>query len=173
MALHRLTSITLGVPDVDASRTFFDEFGLTSGEAGWMHTRDGGAQLELAPDSHRRLQRLGGNQEVTGFGVVPASRRGRSRIGERRFRVDSHPDQLVQIVWAPARRRRVDLTGRVGLQFDPDLEVGPPERATAGRSHLHRPDRKGEQPVAAGFGGKEFETRLDHVLPAPSGALRI
>ena len=59
MALHRLTSITLGVPDVDASQTFFDDFGLTTGDGGWMHTRDGGAQLELAPDAHRRLRRIG------------------------------------------------------------------------------------------------------------------
>ena len=41
MGLHRLTSITLGVPDVVASSVFFDEFGLEAGTDGWFGTRDG------------------------------------------------------------------------------------------------------------------------------------
>jgi catechol 2,3-dioxygenase-like lactoylglutathione lyase family enzyme len=59
MGLHRLTSITLGVPDVVAATTFFTEFGLASSDDGWLSTRDGGAQLELVPSSRRRLARLG------------------------------------------------------------------------------------------------------------------
>ena len=29
MPLHRLTSVTIGVPDVDAARVFYRDFGLT------------------------------------------------------------------------------------------------------------------------------------------------
>ncbi|MEM9651165.1 MAG: VOC family protein [Actinomycetota bacterium] len=59
MGLHRLTSITLGVPDVDASRAFFTDFGLTAGDEGWLATRDGGEQLQLIQSDRRRLARLG------------------------------------------------------------------------------------------------------------------
>jgi catechol 2,3-dioxygenase-like lactoylglutathione lyase family enzyme len=57
MALHRLTSITLGVPDVAASTVFFHDFGLTGD--GVLSTRDGGEQLELVPSRTRALHRLG------------------------------------------------------------------------------------------------------------------
>ena len=53
MGLHRLTSITLGVPDVAASTAFFHDFGLT-GDASGLATRDGGEQVELVPSAGRR-----------------------------------------------------------------------------------------------------------------------
>lgn len=59
MGLHRLTSITLGVPDIDASTSFFTEFGLVGGTDGWLSTRDAGEQLQLVAAPHRRLERLG------------------------------------------------------------------------------------------------------------------
>jgi catechol 2,3-dioxygenase-like lactoylglutathione lyase family enzyme len=57
MGLHRLTSITLGVPDVAASTAFFHDFGLTGD--GVLRTRDGGDQLKLVPSATRTLARLG------------------------------------------------------------------------------------------------------------------
>jgi catechol 2,3-dioxygenase-like lactoylglutathione lyase family enzyme len=59
MALHRLTSITLGVPDVAASSAFFTEFGLDATTGGWLSTRDGGEQLQLVTSPTRQLKRLG------------------------------------------------------------------------------------------------------------------
>jgi catechol 2,3-dioxygenase-like lactoylglutathione lyase family enzyme len=59
MALHRLTSITLGVPSPEASAAFFTEFGLTETATGHFGTRDGGEQLVLERSPHRRLQQLG------------------------------------------------------------------------------------------------------------------
>ncbi len=63
MALHRLTSITLGVPDVSASADFFRDFGLVDGDDGsggrHLATRDGGNQLELVSSPRRSLLRLG------------------------------------------------------------------------------------------------------------------
>ncbi len=59
MALHRLTSITLGVPSPEASGAFFTEFGLTETTSGHFATRDGGEQLVLEHSPRRRLARLG------------------------------------------------------------------------------------------------------------------
>ena len=64
MGLHRLTSITLGVPDVQASTSFFLDFGLSGGatepdQSARLATRDGGEQLELVAAPTRRLIRLG------------------------------------------------------------------------------------------------------------------
>jgi catechol 2,3-dioxygenase-like lactoylglutathione lyase family enzyme len=69
MGLHRLTSITLAVPDVAASTGFFHDFGL-SGE-GVLSTRDGGEQLELVEGSHRELRRLGvGTDDADDLGRI-------------------------------------------------------------------------------------------------------
>ena len=59
MALHRLTSITLGVPSPEDSSLFFGDFGLTEHSPGRFSTRDAGEQLVLERDSRRRLRRLG------------------------------------------------------------------------------------------------------------------
>ena len=54
MALHGLMGITLGVPEVEPVRSFYEEFGLTAaGDA--MATTDGGAQLRLVPRPWRQL----------------------------------------------------------------------------------------------------------------------
>ncbi|GAA2120516.1 VOC family protein [Actinomadura napierensis] len=55
MALHRLSSVTIGVPDVDAAAAYYEEFGLTREEDGWLSTVDGGRQLRLVPAPTRRL----------------------------------------------------------------------------------------------------------------------
>ncbi|MFJ5590760.1 VOC family protein [Streptomyces noursei] len=62
MALHRLTSITLGVPDVEAAAGYYEEFGLTpvgDGPVRRFATQEGGEQLKLAHSAQRRLVELG------------------------------------------------------------------------------------------------------------------
>jgi catechol 2,3-dioxygenase-like lactoylglutathione lyase family enzyme len=59
MALHRLTSITIGVPDPDAVAPFYREFGLVETASGTFATRDGGEQLRLVEAPRRRLLELG------------------------------------------------------------------------------------------------------------------
>ncbi len=54
MALHGLMAITLGVPEVEPVRSFYEEFGLRSTGAG-MATADGGVQLRLVPRPWRQL----------------------------------------------------------------------------------------------------------------------
>lgn len=63
MSLHRLTSITLGVPNVDATAGYYTEFGLTpttmAERTHTFQTVDGGEQLRIVAAPHRRLVELG------------------------------------------------------------------------------------------------------------------
>jgi len=59
MALHRLTQIVMGVPNVEQTAAYYAEFGLTPGENGTLATTDGGEQLRIVAAGHRRLVRLG------------------------------------------------------------------------------------------------------------------
>jgi catechol 2,3-dioxygenase-like lactoylglutathione lyase family enzyme len=87
MGLHRLTSITLGVPDVAASTAFFHDFGL-SGDAGHLATRDGGEQIELVPSARRTLTRLGiGADDSDDLGRI-ATRVERTGLGSMSYTSD-------------------------------------------------------------------------------------
>jgi len=55
MTLHGLASITLGVPDIQATAAFYDDLGLTRGDGYRFATVDGGDQLYLADAPTRRL----------------------------------------------------------------------------------------------------------------------
>ncbi len=59
MALHRLTSVTMGVPNVDETAAYYADFGLQRGDGSaqetWFSTRDGGRQLRIVPAATRRL----------------------------------------------------------------------------------------------------------------------
>ncbi len=125
MGLHRLTSITLGVPDVAAAAGFFTDFGLTEGTEGWLATRDGGDQLQLVPSDHRRLVRLGlGAEEPDDLGRI-AARLDQVGLGSV---LESSADRLV--VAEPVTGLPVEVT--VATRVDPDGEpvaVNHPARA--------------------------------------------
>ncbi|MEU2676696.1 VOC family protein [Streptomyces sp. NPDC007107] len=55
MALHRLASITMGVPNVAETADYYTDFGLAPDGDGWFTTRDGGRQLRIV---HARTRRL-------------------------------------------------------------------------------------------------------------------
>jgi hypothetical protein len=59
MGMHRLTSVTIGVPNVDQNIAYYSEFGLEHRGEGKFATRDGGEQLRLVPTTSRRLVELG------------------------------------------------------------------------------------------------------------------
>ncbi|MYW90403.1 dioxygenase [Amycolatopsis rubida] len=59
MSLHRLTSLAIGVPDVDATAAYYRDFGLADLGGHRYGTVDGGEQLRLAPAERRRLLELG------------------------------------------------------------------------------------------------------------------
>ncbi|AHH18572.1 glyoxalase/bleomycin resistance protein/dioxygenase superfamily protein [Nocardia nova SH22a] len=59
MGLHRLTAITIGVPDPDATADYYRDFGLADLGGHRFGTVDGGEQLRLARTPQRRLLELG------------------------------------------------------------------------------------------------------------------
>jgi len=59
MALHRLTKLVIGVPDVAAAIPFYADFGLAHLGDGRFATTDGGEQLELTRRAPRGLIELG------------------------------------------------------------------------------------------------------------------
>ncbi len=59
MPLHRLTTMIVGVTDLDATRDWYREFGLDEPQPGRMATRDGGIQLELEQAPYRGLRSFG------------------------------------------------------------------------------------------------------------------
>jgi catechol 2,3-dioxygenase-like lactoylglutathione lyase family enzyme len=65
VSLHGLTSITLGVPDVEAVSGYYEEFGLTAsgrspdGRQRRFATLDGGEQLTVTHAPQRRLLQIG------------------------------------------------------------------------------------------------------------------
>ena len=58
MALHRLTSVTIGVPNVAETSAYYTDFGLTPQPDGWFSTQDGGRQLRIVQAPTRRLVEL-------------------------------------------------------------------------------------------------------------------
>ncbi len=57
MALHRLASITIGVPNVEETSAYYEEFGL-SRDGAIFSTTDGGEQLHIVESPSRRLIEL-------------------------------------------------------------------------------------------------------------------
>jgi catechol 2,3-dioxygenase-like lactoylglutathione lyase family enzyme len=55
MALHRLTSVTMGVPNVAETTAYYRDFGLAAESDGWLATRDAGRQLRIVHAPTRRL----------------------------------------------------------------------------------------------------------------------
>ncbi|GAA1688323.1 dioxygenase [Mycolicibacterium murale] len=82
MALHRLDSITLGVPDVAAAQAFYRDFGLTDLGGGRFATLDGGHQLTVVEAPARRLLRAV-------FAADDADDLGRARAGLSALGVDA------------------------------------------------------------------------------------
>jgi catechol 2,3-dioxygenase-like lactoylglutathione lyase family enzyme len=58
MPLHRINSITIGVPDVEATADFYRDFGLGETAPGVFETADGGEQMRLVQTPLRRLVEL-------------------------------------------------------------------------------------------------------------------
>ena len=55
MALHGLAEMTLGVRDVDVTKQFYREFGLSETDGGVFASADGGEQLRIVESPYRRL----------------------------------------------------------------------------------------------------------------------
>jgi len=83
MALHQLTSVTIGVPNVSETAGYYGDFGLTDLGDGTFATIDGGRQLRITRAPTRRLVDLTVGADdaddldriaarLTGLGLTPA-----------------------------------------------------------------------------------------------------
>jgi len=65
MGLHRLAAVTIAVPNVDETKDYYTDFGLTPDSDGWFRTADGGRQLRIVHAPSRRLieMELGADDE--------------------------------------------------------------------------------------------------------------
>ena len=59
MALHRLTAVTVGVPNVEQAAAYYTDFGLTPMGGGAFSTEDGGEQFRLVHAPRRSLIEIG------------------------------------------------------------------------------------------------------------------
>src|SRR6201995_2067012 len=122
MALHRLTRITIGVPNVEETAGYYTEFGLTEGTAEGgegaggrrFSAGDGGEQLTLVPPPRRRLVELRvGADDPDDIGRVAASLAGldlaveKNATGVRTF----DPGTEVNVV--------VEVAGRISQEDTP------------------------------------------------------
>lgn len=107
MALHRLTSITVGVPNVGETAAYYEEFGLTPDGGGWLATRDGGRQLRIVPAPTRRLVELH-------IGVDDADDLERAAISLARMGigVDRGPGRISAVDQATGTRAYLEIADR-------------------------------------------------------------
>ena len=149
MALHRLTSITIGVPDVAATAAYYEDFGLTPARGGRFATLDGGEQLGLVASTRRRLVELGvGVDDADDLDWVAANL---ARVGARVEREGSSvtavdPGTHVRVVLRIAARIR---------------QTAPAAPATNGPGHAGRP---GARAAAVLRAGPVRPRKLGHVV---------
>ena len=115
MSLHRLRSITIGVPSVEAVRGFYRDFGLEETSPGRFETADGGEQLRLAEAPRRALLALAiGVDDGDDLGRVAGS------LAKLGVTVERDPRSL----------RAVDAVTGIGVELviEPRIAQKPPVR---------------------------------------------
>src|SRR5512139_2646849 len=126
MALHRLTTLTLGVPDVAAAAAYYEEFGLTPLGDGRFATADGGEQLRLVAAPTRRPLELG-------IGADDADDLGRVAAALRRLNLAAEQGGDAVVAVDPGTRVRV----RVGIA--PRIQpAAAPAAPSNGPGHVDR-----------------------------------
>jgi len=138
VALHRLTSITIGVPDVAGTAAYYEEFGLTPTGEGRYATVDGGEQLRLVPSPHRRLIELGiGVDDPDDLGRIAASL---ARLG---VAVERAPAALAAVDPGTRVRVAVRVAERIRQASTPPTLANAPGRS-------NRPTRRADAVLREG-----------------------
>ena len=131
MALHSLTSITMGVPNVTETAAYYAEFGLqpagtpgsAAGAGEWFGTRDGGRQLRIVPAATRRLVDLH-------VGVDDPDDLDRAAASLQRLGVDVErgPDWISAVEKATGTRAYLEIAGRTRQDEVPATPYNGPGR---------------------------------------------
>src|SRR6267378_8436077 len=108
MPLHRLTSVTIGVPNVAETAAYYTEFGLSPQQDGWFGTRDGGRQLRIVRSPIRRLVEVH-------IGADDTDDISRAAEGLRRLGIESArgPDSVTAVEKATGVTATVEVASRV------------------------------------------------------------
>jgi catechol 2,3-dioxygenase-like lactoylglutathione lyase family enzyme len=149
LALHRLTTITIGVLDVAAAAAYYDEFGLTPLGDGRFATLDGGEQLRLVQTPRRRLLELGiGADDADDLGRIEAA------LQKRDVAVERTPTSLVAVDPGTEVRVVVQTAARV-------TQAAPAAAPANGPGRL---DRKTSRADAVLRDGPVRPRKLGHVV---------
>ncbi len=122
MSLHRVECLTLGVPDVEATARFYEDFGLRRTAAPSTHravlaTADGGDQLILVPSPQRRLVEAAFAADdgddisrvvsgLTRLGIQVATGPGPDRAAQEASAVEKATGVRVRVVVRPRLRQQ-------------------------------------------------------------------
>lgn len=159
MSLHRLTHVTMAVPNVEDTAAYYEDFGLTRGANGHFSTVDGGEQLKIVREQNRRLVELGvGADDPDDLSRIESTL---ARAGFAFVREDENT--LVATDPATSMRARVVVTARLQQPTVAATPYNGPGRIDrAGRApgvvreHRVRPKRLGH----AVSGTVDLETTL-------------
>jgi catechol 2,3-dioxygenase-like lactoylglutathione lyase family enzyme len=138
MSLHRLTTITVAVPDLEACASFYADFGLTPTGTGFA-TADGGEQLRMERAPRRQLVEVG-------LGVDDEGDLDRleSHLPSVGARPERDGDALVVVDAATGVRVRVAPAERLPTSVNGGLPARSNERAPAvDRTEPVRPRKLG------------------------------
>jgi catechol 2,3-dioxygenase-like lactoylglutathione lyase family enzyme len=129
MALHRLTSITMGVPNVEETTEYYSDFGLAREDDGWLTTRDGGRQLRIVAARTRRLVDL-----HVGVDDQDDLDRAVRRLAGLGIDATPQPGSLTAIDQATGTRAFLEIADRfVQDRADPSVFNGPGRTERQGR----------------------------------------
>jgi catechol 2,3-dioxygenase-like lactoylglutathione lyase family enzyme len=197
MALHRIRSIAIGVPNVEPVRAFYRDFGLTETAPRRFATADGGEQLRLERAPRRRLLALGvgvddaddlgraasalaalglaSDVDANGLEAIEPATDIRVRL-EIEPRVDQKP-VAPSAINAPGSPRRIDARSPAALAVDPPhprrlshVVVGSPDAAASRRFFVEGLGFRVSDEVSA-IGASFLRCSTDHhnllVQPGP------
>lgn len=149
MALHRLTSITMGVPLVEETARYYHEFGLSPASGGWFTTRDGGRQLRIVPAPTRRLVEL-----RVGVDDADDLERAAASLTRMGIRVDRGPRSISAVEEATGTRACLEIADRFGQNAVPATACNGPGRC----------ERSGERAPGVLRTGPVMPRKLGHAV---------
>jgi catechol 2,3-dioxygenase-like lactoylglutathione lyase family enzyme len=149
MALHRLTSITMGVPNVAETAAYYQEFGLTPDADGWLSTRDGGRQLRIVPAPTRRLADLH-------VGVDDADDLDRTAASLHRMGIDVYrePGRISAVESVTGTRAYLEIADRIDQRAVPATRYNGPGRL----------ERSGQRAPGVLRAGRVMPRKLGHAV---------
>ncbi len=123
MSLHRLAHVQMGVPDVEQTRAYYTDFGLTPGQGEWLRTSEGGEQLRISHAPRRQILELGlAADDPDDLARIATSLQ---RLG---IPGDLQGDALVTHEPASGFRVRVDVLPRLQQETQPATPYNGPGR---------------------------------------------